>query len=91
VSELHDHTHDVRAKRVRDAAYADSTTRCWRCGRTLAEVRAAFPRRRVTWMAGHLERTRWSPLKAECSPCNLGDGQRITMEIRRSSGGTKRF
>ena len=40
-----------RAKAVRDAANADPTTRCWRCGRTQAE-------HGQPWQAGHLNDAR---------------------------------
>ncbi len=61
------------AARVRAQAYADPTTRCWRCDRTLAEVRTVKPR--ATWDAGHVNDGQiGGPLKAECSPCNRGHG-----------------
>lgn len=92
MSRAHDWSFKMRARPVREAAYADTTTRCWRCGRTLAEVVAAEPGRKVEWHAGHtVTGDPWSPLLAECSPCNLRDAQAITTQLRRSSGGTQRF
>jgi hypothetical protein len=65
-----------RAAAIRAAANADPLTRCWRCGRTLAEVRDAKPA--ATWDAGHLiDSDPASPLAAECSPCNRGAGARM--------------
>lgn len=83
-----------RAKQVRDAAYANPATRCWRpeCRRTLAEVRAAHPKRQVRWHAGHtVAGDPHCALLAECSVCNGQDGQRLSMTGRRSSGGTGRI
>lgn len=81
-----------RAKRVTDAAKANPATTCWRCGRTLAQVRAANPRRRVTWDAGHtIDGDPHCPLLAECSVCNRGAGQALAEQKRRSSGGTGRI
>lgn len=87
----HGREHEVRAKRVCEAAYANPATRCWRCGLTLAEVRAKFPKRRVTWDAGHtIDGDRFCPLLAECSPCNRAAGELLSRTRRRSSGGTGR-
>lgn len=61
-------TYQVDAKRCTDAAYANPATRCWRCGRTLAEHRRK-------WTAGHVEDGRVGGLLlAECEPCNKGRG-----------------
>lgn len=55
-----------RAKAVRDAAYADPTTRCWRCGGLLGKD---------TWDAGHLiDGSPLSPLAAEHATCNRSAG-----------------
>jgi hypothetical protein len=62
-------TYDTRAKRVRDAAYSDPSTRCWRCGLTLAEVPGA------TWHAGHtVDGNSNFPLAPEHSTCNTAAG-----------------
>ena len=82
----------VRAPLVTAAAYANPATRCWRCRRTLAEVQAAYPKRRVRWHAGHtVAGDPHCALLAECSVCNGRDGQRLSMTGRRSSGGTGRI
>lgn len=91
---LHDWQHQVRAKVLREAAYANPGTRCWRCRRTLAEVMAAEPSRKVVWHAGHTG-GRYDPLMAECSLCNLRDSARMTTAKRvakqATSGGSGRF
>ena len=68
----------VLGKRIRDAANADPTTRCWRCGLTLAERHRTHPH--ATWQAGHLVDGDLSAgLAAECStPCNSGAGARVS-------------
>ncbi len=91
MSQLHDSTHNRRAKPVRDRAYADPSTTCWRCGLTLAQVRLANPDRKVVWHAGHTEPTRLAPLLAECSLCNLRNAAETTAAKRATSGGTGRF
>lgn len=63
----------------------DPGHRCWRCGLTLAEVRAKFPGRRVSWDAGHTTDP-LLPLAAECSPCNRADGARRGNALRRAAG-----
>lgn len=66
-------SYDTRAKRVRDLAYGDPATTCWRCGRTLAQARASDPD--VTWHAGHVfDGDPNSPLMPEHSSCNQSAG-----------------
>jgi hypothetical protein len=57
----------------------------------LAEVRAANPRRKVVWHAGHTFPTRHATLLAECSLCNLRDAAETTRAKRGTTGGTGRF
>lgn len=65
-----------RAVAVVAAAYADPSSRCWRCGRTLGEEQAREPGRAVSWQAGHVvDSDPWSPLAAEHSTCNARAGQ----------------
>ena len=74
----------VRAKRVRDAAYADPATVCWRCGRTLAEEQARHPGRRVRWQAGHtVDGNSAYPLAAEHDTCNQAAGADVVNGKRR--------
>jgi hypothetical protein len=66
-------TYAIRSKQVRDAAYADPATRCWRCGLTLAEIQRAKPH--ATWDAGHVNDGQVNGvLLPECSPCNRSSG-----------------
>lgn len=79
----HRGSHPRRAKRVRDAAYADPLTRCWRCGLTLVEEQARHLGR-VTWQAGHLrDGDPFAPLAAEHSTCNQAAGARVANEKKR--------
>jgi hypothetical protein len=57
---------------------ANPSTRCWRCGLTLAEIRARTPRsKRVVWQAGHtVDGDNSFPLAAECNVCNEAAGAR---------------
>ncbi len=87
---LHDAAHDRRSRVLRARAYADPATRCWRCGRTLAEVKAAEPTRKVVWHAGHTGGP-LEPVLAECSLCNWRASAAKTNAGRASSGGTGRF
>ena len=59
-----------RAKVVRDAAYANPLTLCWRCGRTLA-----MHPKGDRWDAGHvLDGNPLSALAPEASSCNRSAG-----------------
>lgn len=69
----HRGTHQARARKIVDQANANPDARCWRCGRTLAEIRRRRPRAR--WTAGHVVAGQVDgELRAECSPCNYGHG-----------------
>ena len=88
----YDREFKIRAKRVRDAAYADPSTRCWSCGLTMAEAKAAEPGRRITWDAGHtVDGDRYAPLLAEHSSCNRSRGAAVGNQRRTTSGGTGRI
>jgi hypothetical protein len=79
----HRGTHQARAKRITDAAYRNPHQTCWRCGLTLTEIQARYPRRRVHWTGGHLiDGLEDGPMAPECSPCNYTDGQRLA-QLRR--------
>lgn len=68
-------TYRRRAKAVTDAAYADPSTTCWRCGKTLAEHGTHRNGTPATWDAGHLiDGDEHSPLAAEASTCNRSAG-----------------
>lgn len=69
----HRGTYHVQAAHTRAAAYLDNTTRCWRCGQTLDEIRKTKPH--AKWTAGHLVDGQVNgPMAAECSPCNYSAG-----------------
>lgn len=77
----HRGSYQARAKRIVAAANADPSTRCWRCTRTLAEVRQVKPR--ATWTAGHLVDGQVDgALAAECSSCNYSHGARRGNQLR---------
>jgi hypothetical protein len=64
-----------RARLVRQAAYADPTTKCWRCGRTLAEHPPHRTGTQARWTAGHVrDGDVTSPLAPEVSRCNYSAG-----------------
>lgn len=67
-----------RSAAVRAAAYADPNTRCWRCGRTLAQHPRHKSGRPASWQAGHIyDGDPNSPLAPEASTCNTLAGQRL--------------
>lgn len=76
----HDRTHysgsyKTRARAVRDRAYSDPTTRCWRCGMTLSEAQRRWHEKTVVWHAGHtVDGDSTAPLLPEHSVCNLYAG-----------------
>lgn len=71
-------TYHVRSRRVREAAYADPTTRCWRCGRTLTQHEPHANGKPARWTAGHLrDGDPTSPLLPEASTCNGKAGGRL--------------
>jgi len=72
--------HQVRARRVTQAAYANPATRCCNCQRTLDRCGPNGDGRNAngtpcTWDAGHSD-GRWpgTQLRAECSHCNRSRG-----------------
>lgn len=76
-------SYHVRSRLVREAAYADPSTRCWRCGRTLDQhpphKTGAPPR----WTAGHVrDGDPTSPLLPEASTCNKTAGARYGNRLR---------
>lgn len=80
----------VRSRQVRNAAYADPTTRCWRCGHTLPNCKPHRNGTPARWTAGHvIDGDPTSPLLAECSPCNKSEGARYGNARRRRTGGVR--
>lgn len=72
----------VQAATLRAHAYANPDTTCWRCHRTLEQIRQHHPRAR--WTAGHLiDGQVGGPLAPECSPCNYSAGAKLGNRNRR--------
>ena len=71
----HRGTYAAEARRVRAAANANPATRCWRCGRTLAEHPPHRNGRPARWTAGHIhDGQTGGPLAPEASTCNYSAG-----------------
>lgn len=90
----HRGTYHVESARVRAAAYANPSTRCWVCGKTLGEIRTVGrwpgdnPHPRAKWTAGHVnDGEPGGMLLPECSPDNYGRGAAAGNRMR---GRTKR-
>jgi len=96
----HRGTHQRRSKIVRDAANANPATRCWACGKTLAEHEPHSDGKPAKWQAGHTVDGSKNPpvwindrkpppagpwLTAEASTCNLSRGSKKGA-ARRSTG-----
>ena len=76
-------TFHVDSRRVRDAAYADPLTLCWRCGRTLDQHPPHKTGKPATWTAGHvIDSDPTSPLLPEASTCNKSAGARYGNRLR---------
>lgn len=68
-------TYRARARAIRQAANADPSTKCWRCGRTLAEHPATRRGNPPRWSAGHIiDSDPASPLAPEVLTCNASAG-----------------
>lgn len=73
------------ARLVRAQANADPMTRCWRCGKTLAQHPRHKTGRAPYWTAGHVvDSQRGGRLAPEVSTCNFSAGA-TTGNRRRSS------
>ena len=74
----HTHPHFVRnSPRVKAAAYADPSTRCIICGRTLAEGVALWGETRAAWDAAHVNDGEVAgALGPGHAHCNRSDGAR---------------
>lgn len=78
----HQGTYHVDSARVRAWANSHPEAKCWRCGKTLAEIRTTKPR--AKWQAGHLVDGQTNgPLLPECSPCNAAGGARQTNQAKK--------
>lgn len=84
-------SYDRQAKAVRDAANADPSTTCWRCGRTLIEHEPHKNGKPATWDAGHIhDGQAGGPLAAEASTCNRQAGAEMGHARRRMTLTTTR-
>jgi hypothetical protein len=64
-----------RSKRIREDAYANPGTICWRCTRTYAEAVKLWGPKGAAWQAGHkVDGHHGSPLAAEHAYCNAAEG-----------------
>ena len=82
----HRGTYHVESRRVRDAANADPTTKCWRCGLTLDAHAPHANGSRPRWQAGHvIDSDPTSPLAPEASTCNSSAGAAVG-NMRRATG-----
>lgn len=80
----HRGSYAARARKLRAAANADPLTRCWRCGRTLAEHGRA-------WTAGHIAAGAIDGvLLPECAGCNYSEGAKHGARTR-SQGVTREW
>ena len=80
----HSGSYQRRADRVRQLAYANPATKCWRCSRTLAE-------HGTSWQAGHvIDGQVDGELRPECLPCNASAGA-IRGNRMRVQGTTRRW
>lgn len=76
-------SYHVQARKVREAAYANPLTRCWRCGLMLHEHEPHKTGKPATWTAGHvIDSDQRSPLRPEASTCNKSAGARYGNQLR---------
>ena len=69
----HKGSYHVQSRHVRTLAYANPSTLCWRCGKTLPEH---GPRAR--WTAGHvIDGQIGGELRPEASTCNYAAGAQL--------------
>ena len=79
----HSGTYHVQSKRVRDAAYRDPGTRCWRCRLTLDQCKPHRNGKPARWTAGHLIDGQVNGvLLPECSTCAATSGARYGNRLR---------
>jgi hypothetical protein len=78
--------YQVQAKRVTTAALLDEATRCWKCNRTLEQVRQEHPPHlTVHWCAGHVNPGEVDgELRPECSPCSDREGANLRNQGHRN-------
>jgi hypothetical protein len=70
-----DRTYRLKAKTLRERAYADPSATCWVCGKTLREGPRHKSGQPPTWHADHvIAGDPRSPLRVAHSTCNEGRG-----------------
>lgn len=80
----------VTARAVRQAAYANPDTRCWRCGLKLQDHRPHKNGKPARWTAGHVvDGQAGGPLAPEASTCNFRAGAVAGNAARTSSTRTE--
>lgn len=83
-------SYHVQARKVREAAKADPFTRCWRCGKTLAQHPRHKTGRLPHWTAGHvISGMPGGPLAPEASTCNYTAGARLGNRRQRAAQVTR--
>lgn len=85
-------SYHIASRKVRQAANADPTYRCPRCGLTRDEGRARWGAG-GNWDAGHRQAGEiGGPLRAEHAHCNRSHGQKLSVisKRRRARTGTDR-
>lgn len=71
----HTGTYQRRARLLRQAAYANPLTTCWRCGLTLDKHPPHKDGTPARWTAGHTrDSDPTAPLMPEASTCNYASG-----------------
>jgi hypothetical protein len=74
----HRGTYQRRARALVQRANRAPSTKCWRCGKLLADHRAHRDGRPAFWTAGHvIDSDPNSILMAEASICNFAAGARL--------------
>ena len=73
----------VQSRRIRQAAYADPLTRCWRCGLMRHQWPTHKNGKPAWWEAGHIVAGNPAAgLRAECSICNRSHGAKHGNALR---------
>lgn len=81
----HRGNYPAMARAIRDAANANPTTRCWRCGRTLDQHPTHRNGKPAQWTAGHINDGQVDgPLAPEVSTCNYSAGAALGNERMRT-------
>ena len=79
----HRGTHQARAAKLVAAAKADPSTRCWRCGTTLAAHPPHKNGRPAYWTAGHVNSGEVNgEYRPEASVCNYKHGAAYGNRLR---------